>query len=289
MFARDYNDILDEILTSYRNMGPVETLDTVALKANHPDIYNAYLVQGEPDTSVGSVLYMHAAVNASMLYGIYKTHDQVVDQFFSDTALRQNLERQAADYGIIHAGMTDAQLRSALSEIKKLRLMGGNRFDYDYWARSCRVGDEFVVETLVRQLAQGEGTFDIVISGNLNYGEPSTALALAVKAKIEENHTVVAGFSWGIRVIGPIAEDQDVSISDSTPGFDRVKAVEDITAYITSLKPGQILYRSQLNAICVQLGATNPIITVPVADVEPEVDTLNGVYTKLWPGTIEVT
>ncbi|HEX2958919.1 MAG TPA: baseplate J/gp47 family protein [Chitinispirillaceae bacterium] len=288
MFARDYNDILNEILTTYRNMGPVETLNIQGLKEHHPDIYNQFLIQGEPDTSVGSVLYMDAAVLASILYGIYKTHDKVVDQFFSDTAERQNLDRQAADFGIVSSGMTDAQLRASLDEVKKLRLMGGNRFDYDYWARSCRVDDEFVISTLIRPLAQGEGTFDIVITGNKNNGVPSDSLLNAVIAMIEENRTVGSGFSWGLRIVGSVLVEQDVSITDSTPGFDRVRAADDIAAYIKSLKPGQTLYRSQLGSICIQLGAANPAISVPAADVVPEIDVLDGVYSKLWPGDIEV-
>lgn len=288
MFARDYNDILNEILVAYRNMGPVETLDVEALKTDHPDIYNQYLVQGEPDTSVGSVLYMDAAVLASMLYGVYKTADNVVDQYFPETANRQSLERHAADMGVISSGMTDAQLRTAVSEIRKMRLMGGNRFDYDYWVRSCRVVDEFVVSTLIRPLAQGEGTFDIVITSNKNDGIPSEDLLNAVIAKIEENRTVGSGFSWGLRVVGSVLVSQDVYITDNTPGFDRARAIGDIAAYIKSLKPGQAMYRSQLSSICIQLGAENPIISNPIDDVVPNVDLLNGLYSKLWPGVIEV-
>lgn len=288
MFARDYNDILNEILTAYRNMGPVESLDLESLKNELPDVYNNYLRQGEPDTSVGSVLYMDGSVLASMVYGIYKTADKIVDQFFSDTAERKNLERQAADFGLISTGMTDAQLRAALGEIKKLRLMGGNRFDYDVWARSCRVGDELVVSTLVRPLAQGEGTFDIVITGNKNNGVPSEELLNAVVAVIERNRTVASGFSWGLRIVGAVLVNQDVSITDDTPGFDRDGAAGDIAAYIKSLRPGQPLFRSQLSSICIQLGATNPIISTPSTDVVPGVDILSGVYSKLWPGDIEV-
>lgn len=287
MFAKDFNEILDEILTNYRNIGPIEMVDVARLKQERPDIYEMYTVQGAPDTSEGTILFMRAACLASLVYGLYKLADKAVDQIFVDTANRKYLEMHAADAGLPIAG-TDIELRGKLSEIRKLRLMGGNRYDYEYWSKQVSVGDEKVVDATVYPLAQGEGTFDVVIMSNKNNGVPSHDLINAVTAKIEDNRPVGSGFSWGLRVLGPQIVIQNVVITGTGDRFDKTKTASDISVYMNSLKHGQTLYKSQLITIAIQNGADNAIVTIPDGDVVPEVDTIAGIYKMIRPGLIEV-
>jgi uncharacterized phage protein gp47/JayE len=288
MFAKDFNEILDEILTNYRNIGPIEMVDVARLKQERPDIYEMYTVQGAPDTSEGTIIFMRAAGLASLVYGLRKLADKAVDQFFTDTASRQFLERHAADYGLTISDKTDIQLKEELSAIKKIRLMGGNKYDYIHWAKQVVVGDERVVEATVHPCAQGEGTFDIVIMSNKNLGVPSVSLIDAVEAKINENRTICSGFSWGMRVIGPQTIIIDISITGSGDRFDKAKTAQDIAVYLNSLKHAQTLYKSQLITIAIQNGADNAVVHSPLYDVVPIVNTATGMYEMIRPGTIEV-
>lgn len=288
MFAKDFNEILSDILTNYRNIGQIEMLDVARLKQDHPDIYQMYLVHGNPDTSEGTIIFMRAAGQASAVYGLYKLADKITDQFFTDTAIRKYLERHAADYGISVQGKSDIQLRDELSAIKKMRLMGGNRYDYIYWAKQVSVGDEKVVDATVHPLAQGEGTFDVVVMSNKNNGVPSAELLSAVLSKINDNRTVCSGYSWGLRVLGPQISIQDVELIGTGVSFNKAKAAADISAYMSSLKHAQTLYKSQLITIAIQNGADNVIINTPAYDVEPIIDTVAGIYEMIRPGTIEV-
>jgi hypothetical protein len=138
-FAKDYNVLLNEILTSYQNMGPIVQLDSAKLKAERPDIYNEYLLQCQPDTSKGSLLFLRAAGLASMFYGLYKSLDNVIDQFFSSTANRMYLERQAADFIVSVLNKTDQELSSEISALKSGKIMGGNKYDYIVWAKQVSV------------------------------------------------------------------------------------------------------------------------------------------------------
>lgn len=288
MFSKDFNEILGDILTNYRNIGPIDMLDVAKLKQERPDIYEMYKVQGNPDTSEGTILHMRAACLASLAYGLHKLADKAVGQFFPDTASREYLEKHAADYGLTSSGKTDIQLKDELSVLKKFRLMGGNKYDYIYWAKQVVIGDEKVVEATVHPLAQGEGTFDIVIMSNKNLGVSSGSLIDAVQAKINENRTVCSGFSWGMRVLGTQPIIIDVSITGTGDRFDKAKTAQDISAYLNSFKHAQTLYRSQLITIAIQNGADNAVVNTPADDVVPIVNTVTGMYEMVRPGTIEV-
>lgn len=420
MFARDFNDILNEILTHYRNMSPIEMLDTLRLKQERPEIYAQYLTQTRPDCSEGSVLFMRAAANAAMFYGLYKNIDRAVDQFFPDTALRKYLERQAADYDIVAVGKTDAELAAELRAKKSGRKMGGNRYDYIDWAKSVFLdyvvanpvsgeitndgfaefsaaaavngvtgvkawstdavgaganismdlglirraytklrlflsgagsttiyeisysdngtdwtvattispaaagwnegswtisashrfwkltlispdesgpyvtemewseGPERVASAVVFPLAQGEGTFDVVISSNLARGIASQDLLDAVYAKLDANRTVGGGFSWGLRVLTGSLVGQNIAISGSGVNWDTVQTIEDIAAYIDMLAIGQTLYLPQLQAIAIQHGAETAVITNPAADIVPVVNPTAGVYQVVRSGSITI-
>jgi hypothetical protein len=72
MFARDFNELLNTILTMYKNMTPIEMLDVMKLKQERPEIYAAYLTQARPDCSEGSILFMRAAAWHRYLWHLEK-------------------------------------------------------------------------------------------------------------------------------------------------------------------------------------------------------------------------
>ena len=420
MFARDFNELLNTILTMYKNMTPIEMQDVMKLKQERPEIYAAYLTQARPDCSEGSILFMRAAALASMIYGILKSADKVVDQFFVDTAIRKYLEWQAADYGVISTGKTDVLLAAELKAKKSGRKMGGNRYDYIDWAKEVSLdyvvanpasgqltndgfaeftaaacidsatvakawstdaieagasisidlelirraytklrlflsgaesetayeisfsdnktdwtvaaqitpalagwnevswtinaahrywkltltstdlsgpfvtemewseGPERVVDALVYPLAQGEGTFDVVIISNLARGIASQDLLDAVYAKLDENRPVVAGFSWGLRVLTGQLVCQDIVITGSGVNWDTEKTVEDIFAYTELLTIGQTLYLAQLQSIAIQNGAETALVTSPAADITPLVNEAAGIYQVIRPGDVTI-
>lgn len=410
MFSKDYNEILNEILTLYKNMTPIEQLDVIKLKAERPDIYAQYLTQSRPDTSVGTILFMRAACQASMEYGIRKTADKIVDQFFVETAVRRYLEQHASDYGVTTIGKTDSVLSQELAELKRGRKMGGNRYDYIEWAKSVSVdyvvanpasniiintgfaefdaaavvdsntivkawstdsviaganihvnldtirraytkirlymsgagstttyeisysdndldwtvagtitpslagwnetawtvsashrywkitltnameigpyvtemelweGPETVSDADVFKLAQGEGTFDIVITSNLARGIATQDLMDAVYEKVSDSRTVCSGFEWGLRVLTGELLSQDIVLSGIGSNWDKGQTIDDIIAYTDLLTIGQTLYRSQLESIAVQNGADSASVVVPATDIVPVVNTTSGIY-----------
>lgn len=418
---KDFNELLNEILVAYKNMSPVLMLDTVKLKKERPDIYNQYLVHAIPDISVGSLLYMDAAVTASMLYGLYKKIDNGIDQIFTDTASRKYLERQAAEIGISSVGMADEQLVSLLKGIKQAKLMGGNKYDYVEWAKEvilptvknnpaddeitnsglqsfivsnccdenislvawsangasvgsfllidsqtafksyskvrlysiydsdetyeieysddnslfvsvgsfevisagwneitwsgnahrywrlrltkAATGDSGITEMgwyegpervdgnncHVYPMAQGPGTFDLVIQSNLNNGVPTQDLIDAVFALCDDRRTVCSGYEWGFRVIAPQITFQNVIMSGSGPDFDRSQTESDVIAYLNSLRHGKTLFLDQLRSIAVQNGADSVEITTPSDDVTVSIDSANGIYPMIRAGSVSVS
>lgn len=419
-FKKDFNDLLNKILVNYRNLGPVEQIDVQRLKAEQPAIYAQYVTQAQPDVSKGSILFIRAACTAAMEYGVYSTLDRVSDQMFMETAERTFKEKHATEYGISTTGKTDAQLIEAVLAKKRNKLAGGNKYDYQFWAKevvselsnfnpnassvshsglgnfnaantvdgltevkawdsdesiegafvrlnisatpraynalrlftsaggssavyniqysddsvvwvsaaqlepvlngwnqvswesvgphkywrlrlsntpgvgpfitemSWLEGPENVRHVEVYPLAQGEGTFDIIIQGSLELGLPSKDLLEKVAIHINERRPVGAGFSWGMRVLSPLALMQDVQISGFGAAWNKEAAKASIQSYMLSLLAGQPLYRSQLFAIAHQHGAESVTVVQPVEDVIPMVATAQGIYEVVRPGIITI-
>lgn len=419
-FARDFNDLLNEYLVACKNMAPIEQLDVVRLKLEHPDIYSQYLVLSPPDTSEGTILFMRAAALNSMLFGLYKMLDNVVDQFFISTANRKYLEKHAGELGLSSVDKLDIDLVTELLDIKSTQIMGGNKYDYPLWAKEVKIalvksnptygllantgmlnfnathcvdeflegtawsandsetgsfiridcqvtvkgysklrlycvgssdesydisysndnvnwvsaaqltitqpgwneviwpsaglfkfwkitlvsnssdvsvvtdmewyeGPEYVDGAKVYPLAQGEGTFDVVIQSNLSNGIPSNDLLSAVSILINDRRPVCSGFDWGLRVLAPLLNIRDIGVVGTGLNFDRIKTAEDIRAYVNSLLHGQTLYLAQLISIGVQNGADSLIISYPAVDVVPNVNSINGEYEVIRAGVVDVS
>lgn len=419
MFARDYNDILNEYLTHINNMSPIEQFDVTAFKVDHPDLYAAYVRLCKPDTSIGSINFIRGSAFAAMYWGLLKSLDTLLDQFFYLTANRKNKERNAAEIGILSiASKTDAELNTAIAEVKQAKQMGGNSYDYEAWSKEVlldivkvvptsiinsgfagydedaisdedtidvawstdsvlagstitfdfgsflrdiirldiyttgaglsttyqieysddnvsysmaaviipsssglntvsweTVGEhrywrlnlqseqetgpsvtdvrfyvamERVLDAKVYKIPQGEGTFDVVIKSNLYFGVPSQDLLNAVYALLADRRTVNSGFDWGMRVLGPTVQVQNITITGNGSNWNRSKTLSDVIYYISNLQVGQTLYRTQLTAIAIQNGADTATCTFPSADVVPTVDNADGIYGLIRPGVVTV-
>jgi uncharacterized phage protein gp47/JayE len=83
--------------------------------------------------------------------------------------------------------------------------------------------------------------------------------------------------------LAPTIQTQDVTMACSGQNVDKAKIALDITSYMSSLEPGQVLYQDQLTSIAIQDGAEHKVLTTPNADVVP------GTYVMLRPGVITVT
>lgn len=254
-FEKSFDDILNGILTDFRNIFP-----TV-------------------DVSQGSLAYMKAAGYASALWGLYKYQEWISRQAFPDTADTEGLEHHAWVRGVPRtAGETDAAYLSRLLGYIRQPPAGGNKFDYGKWAKEV----DDVAAAYAFPLAQGAESVDVVILANATTTGseiPDQDLLDAVAAYIEDVRPVGARF---VRILPPTIVLQDVTMTGV--GSTLAAAVQDdIEAYLAAFEPGQELYLPQLAARATENGVANPVITAPAATVTP------ASYEMLRPGVIDVS
>jgi len=149
-------------------------------------------------------------------------------------------------------------------------------------------GPESVQHVTVYPLAQGEGTFDLVVLGTLELGVPSQDLLSKVYDHVNDKRPVGAGFSWGMRVLGPQVQMQNVHISGVGASWDKIATINSIRTYMWGLRVGQPLYKSQLAAIAHQHGAESVTVTTPSQDIIPQIAASQGIYQAIRPGEITV-
>ena len=423
-YTRDYNDILNEILDGYRNLAPIEQVDIQKLKEERPEIYNEYLIQGQPDLSEGSILFIRASCTASMLWGLYKAVDSVANQIFVQTALREYLERHASDYDVNTIDQKDIEVVNNILDKKRKKRAGGNKYDYVDWCKEitndlsvCNPaaseisnsgmgnfsatysvdgglepnakawdtdtavagayvlidlgeyikrsytklslvvygegstslydikasndnvewttassgfnpslvalnevtwntigefrywkieltnvpgagpyvldmkwfeGPEIIKDALPYPLAQGEGTWDVVIVGNLGRGNPSSDITAKVQESLENKRPMGSGFSWGMRVCKPEIVFVDISIDGTGASFDKIKTKNAIIDFVDSLRPGATLYLDQIRAIAVSNGSDYVTLNNPTVNVVPTVNEYSGQYQMVRSGLVTV-
>lgn len=120
---------------------------------------------------------------------------------------------------------------------------------------------------------------DIFISTPHNY--QVDPLTQTVKDYIDTVRPV-SGAST-VRVLAPTPLSQDVTMVVTGANANKPQIISDITDFMTTLTPGQVLYKSQLIAIALDNGAVNASVSTPANDVTPED------YEIIRPGTINVT
>ena len=251
-FQKSFDELLDDILTDYRNQFP------------------------EADTSKGTLIFIRAACLASALWGLSREQAWIGDQIFADTADSENLAHHAWVWDIARTyGEADSALLTRLLNRIRKPPAGGNANDYEQWALKV---DNVAAATCV-PLGQGLGTVDVVIVANLaNTGsEVASSHAISGTAtSAEENKLIdsLAAFNGALPVRpGDIAVNDDTleeavvtSVDgageltldkDIFPGGDEgytiksltiqareyIEAVRPVTASIVRVLPVQILTR----------------------------------------------
>lgn len=254
MFEKSFDQILNDILTDFRNIFP-----TV-------------------DVSQGSLAYMKAAGYASALWGLYRYQQWISRQIFPDTADTEALEHHGWVRGVARtAEETDTDYLARLLEYLRRPPAGGNKYDYEKWAKEV----DDVAAAYAFPLAQGAESVDVVIVANaIATGSeiPAQTLLDAVAAYIAELRPVGARF---VRVLAPTVVTQAVTLTGV--GAYAAEVAADITAYLNGFEPGQALYLPQLIGIATGNGAVNPEVTLPAATVTPQPDEM------LRPGVINVS
>jgi uncharacterized phage protein gp47/JayE len=261
-FQRDFNELLNEILTSYKDQ--------------FPDV----------SATQGAVLFLKASCTASMLWGLYQQLDRVSEQIFVESADRAHKERHAAEFGIATAGKTDAQIVDEVLAAKRSRLAGGNRYDYAAWAREVTLGDEFVTSATVVDLAQGEGTMDVVVVTNRI--SASREILAKIKTVLQSKRPIGSGFSWGMRVVGVGVRDEIITIVGKGANWNKEATEQAAVAYVDSLEPGRPLVRGVLIALALEYGADTADVPVPAADLSPVWNPSRAHYTVFGSSNITV-
>lgn len=255
-FEKSFDELLSGILADYRNQFP------------------------GADSSQGSLLFIKSACMASAIWGIYKHQEYIAHQIFPDTAATENLEHHAWLRGINRvSGETDAELLTRLLEVIRHPPSGGNKYDYERWAKSI----DDVAAAYCYPLAQGDGTVDVVILADLaatGSEIPNSGLLAAVAAYIADVRPVTHS---QVRILAPTITATAVTMTVTGAGINLAKIIDEINALLMSLKPDETLFRAQLIAIPIAFGAVNVVVTAPAADVVP------ATYHIIRPGAISVT
>ncbi len=254
-FQKNFDDILNDILTDFRNTFP------------------------GVDTSKGTLAFMKASGYASALWGLYKYQEWISNQIFPDSADEDWLNHHGWVYGLTpNPGETDPEFLARVLAYIQHPPAGGNQYDYVAWAESI----PGVASAYCVPLGQGLGTVDVVILAEASSGSiiPSAGLLAAVLAYIQN---ICPTSVQTTRVLAPTVIAQNVTMTTSGPTKNPAQTAADITAYLNSFVPGQTLYLSQLAAIAIQDGAADAEISVPAANVVPTP------YQIIQAGVINVT
>ncbi len=165
-FQKDFDELLNDLLTDYKNQFP------------------------EADTSQGSLIYIKSACMASALWGLYKYQDWISKQIFPDTADTEALEHHAWVRGLTRTyGETDSAYLARLLDYIRRPPAGGNKFDYEKWAKDV----DNISAAYCIPLAQGLGTVDVVVVANeTNTGSeiPSSSIRTGKTTAISANKLI---------------------------------------------------------------------------------------------------
>lgn len=179
---------------------------------------------------------------------------------------------------------SDADLLQRLLSLIRQPPAGGNKYDYQRWALDV----PGVVAAYVYPLRRGLGTVDVaIVSAD---GLPTAELIATVQAHIDDLRPVTA---WDSLVLAPTLVTVDVSaqvkLADGYTLADvQADAAAQLATAVNALAPGDIVYRSRLEAIISGLaGVVDRTLTAPAANVTPLVDATHIEWARIGTVTLE--
>ncbi|KJS29552.1 MAG: hypothetical protein VR64_20595 [Desulfatitalea sp. BRH_c12] len=265
---KSFDEELAQILTDYRNQSWIDP-DTGQILA-------------PPDTSIGSLVFISAAVLASAKWGLHRHQSWIARQIFADTADSANLEHWCWTRGIYrNAGESDASLLARYLIAIREPAAGGNRTDYVRWALEVAT----VAAAWCIPLGNGPGTIDVLIlaAADATGSEiPDQALLDAVHTYIDARNPAEM-HADDLRVMAPFVVIQDVTMTIAGTAADPAEVAADITAYLAGMTPGQDLHPTRLAAFAIAAGEDSAEVATPAAPVATTE------YQVIRPGVITVT
>ena len=161
---------------------------------------------------------------------------------------------------------SDASLLSRYLELIRRPPAGGNKYDYRNWALSV----DGVTSAYIYPLRRGLGTVDIVITSA--GGIPSDEIVTATQDYIDSVRPVTAKHSL---VIKPNVTRVNITVAVKLLDADLNSAKTNIqaalTEYFSSIKPGDSVVLSQLEAVISNVaGVVDRKMTTPAANLVPD-------------------
>ncbi|WP_164273376.1 baseplate J/gp47 family protein [Stenotrophomonas sp. B1-1] len=180
---------------------------------------------------------------------------------------------------------SDAELLDRLLDLMRRPPAGGNRHDYQRWAREV----PGVTAAYVYPLRRGLGTVDVVIVSAT--GLPSAELIGQVQQYIDERRPVTA---WDCLVFGPTLITVDITAKVKLISGYTLEGVQDaatpqLAAALEPLAPGETLYRSHLEAVISGLaGVVDRELIQPETNLTPVVDASRVEWVRFGSVTLEL-
>ena len=242
-FAKSYDQIFNEVLTSYSAASP-----------------NA-------DVGEGSELYIRGAGIASCRWGLIQLLRWNYNQMFLSTADQSTLDRYGLEYDVTKGvGESWEQYLARLTAIYRNQSGGGNPTDVELWALGAVVtvdGVEQRPDTAQCFPAKyGPGTSVILITTAT--GTPSQALLDRVVEVVLEKGPVVPAEVYAV-----VASTLPISLQITMTGGRQSDAAAAILSYLSSMRVAESFQPVIIQAICMQAGATALPTVIPSAPVTP--------------------
>lgn len=275
IYEKDFDTILDDILTTYSNL------------------------DSQPDISTGSSAWIMASVLSEIVWGLYKYQDYISLQHFPDTADTDNLNHWGSVYNISrNSAEEDEDYRARILAYLRQPPAGGNATDYENWALD---------QTNVSYAYTADATYFVgyaTIESNPNdilgtvgiYVIPTNETAWGDEAAIRAGiQSAAQTYIDSVKPLGVLS----ASVYDTTkqleaisidvwPETDGTVNTTDMSSAISdfmyTLKPGETLYQSSLYHLTVDYGADHVTLNQPINDVDA---TSNYYYIR--PESVSIT
>jgi uncharacterized phage protein gp47/JayE len=204
-YDKSFDQLLDEILTDYRNQFP------------------------EADTSKGSLIFIKSAASSAAHWGIYQYQKWIARQIFADTADEEYLEHHAWIHDLTRvSGESNAELLTRYLDHIRRPPAGGNKYDHIKWAKEI----DNVAEAWCIPLGQGLGTVDVIImadEGVTGSEIPSSHTMTGSATSVSSGKLVDAAADFTVTTDGGPVRIGDIAVNDDTGSEAVVTAVDGAT------------------------------------------------------------